>query len=1350
MAQEIGTHRVTVSRVSLSAPPDTGDPVEVYWRESQSTISEAASAGQALVALLRSASATEVRVPITVAGTGVRGQDYELRTGPGLNSPLLPADVIVFPAGSTAQAIYLSPVDDGASEVTETVLVSLAESSATGGAIVGAVLGSPVTHTVFIENAAPGSDPVVSFAVGTSTISEGDEGDTTQKSIRLVLSKPAVGGELVTYTTGGSASGADFFITPGTVQWAAGQTEATLLFSAVGDDVINPDETVEITLASPTGLTIGSLATHVVTIEDDDEGTGPIVVQWAQSVQFVSEGSGQRQIVIQVTEGGTTHGGMTLAVSVIGSGTTAIPGVDYTLDSRSVTIPPGIAQSAALVTLLQNDDSDENRTLQLELTTDDATVGPKNVIDLTIQDSGSGDFKDGDLFSTLGERLAPERVQFDENDPHILCYANRVEVVTDIAGTQGIMLPPGGSSSLWVMYEALRQAEAIWKAINPTTWMNAEMGDELECVRIQARDRNWNSSEQTIIGGSSGQFAINGSPTEAPSWNTVQSDVGKKVMRDIIIYPEFPQPYIAWTTAWAWDFSLGIVDNFRLERIHAQGRHFVKSPFFVSKSNDGSAQGRIKLYDVFGQNRDDGTGTFGWGSSSAPRRQKWGLRAAARASWDIRHQANLPYVTMDSCEEHYVYVDAPQGPKTWPKMLGNYFIGVRGSFVDPPWRTAIQVASRPLSNPGDNGSGDLIYIRCQGLGVGGEVQSGGQGFTVWTHDGRVYFKDCEYLQGPWPKSMGGLGLLSDLGWACEDEFPHGTPVYEIAPGEMYQTPEVVIDGYTYDVSSQGSQSRTAMKFYGVQTVRLIKFEFKNATSDQIGMNSGGYPGLGFTKTFDVSELRYPDSHPQAGELYTGPFSQYPGFAPGTKLGDGYHRNWYDLGGYLEQSYPLSDRQINLYPASTVPQQYAGRLVEGLGNIPDWEPQSGEVTKALPGLPELGFTSSAPLIVSAQEVATYDLDVTMGQASMCRLRYAFAAGAGSTAVQGQDWVFAQGSPGSIVGPQTVTEDWDVPECGQGYLLYRNGEIQVTVLADFAGTASRTVDVEIVNAELELPKGSGTYVLLQGSALGFPPRFDEGSTGTTSAGVPYTGPNTILTDNTVIEGVIFDTTLTIAASNVTIRNCLFSVEGADYCLINTGGFSGSESGLVVEDCEFRYAENAVLCIEGTYRRIYIHDVGADGIKLQQNSTSFVWEDSYVTRIGNTDYNPNPDVHGDGIQVREDQGGSMRIHGVNFDCWNNGPEFLVTACILLQAKAGSITGNIVIEECYLGGGSYPVYLTDPASFGAPSDVSLLDNIWNTPEWLSGPLNSAANETAVTGNRRGDTGANVDAELIAGTGWS
>lgn len=127
--------------------------------------------------------------------------------------------------------------------------------------------------------------------------------------------------------------------------------------------------------------------------------------------------------------------------------------------------------------------------------------------------------------------------------------------------------------------------------------------------------------------------------------------------------------------------------------------------------------------------------------------------------------------------------------------------------------------------------------------------------------------------------------------------------------------------------------------------------------------------------------------------------------------------------------------------------------------------------------------------------------------------------------------------------------------------------------------------------------------QSSACAYPNFPNASCTGYQHTGVtltPYTGPMTITTAGTVIDGKLISGDLNIVANNVTVKRS--KVQGGR---INTG--YSAQSGAVIEDVEIDAGRSVSSCIgesNFTARRVNLHGCG-QGV----NAYNFTLTDSYI---------------------------------------------------------------------------------------------------------------------------------------------
>src|SRR5262249_15318112 len=129
--------------------------------------------------------------------------------------------------------------------------------------------GSPATGTITNDDTAP------VFTIDSPTVAEGDNGDTPSLTFTVTLTGATALSSSVAYAiTGGSAvSGTDFTpLASGTLTFdpGAGPQTKTIAISLIGNQKLQSDRTIEVTLSSPSNATVSSTnGVGTGTIDDD-------------------------------------------------------------------------------------------------------------------------------------------------------------------------------------------------------------------------------------------------------------------------------------------------------------------------------------------------------------------------------------------------------------------------------------------------------------------------------------------------------------------------------------------------------------------------------------------------------------------------------------------------------------------------------------------------------------------------------------------------------------------------------------------------------------------------------------------------------------------------------------------------------------------------------------------------------------------------------------------------------------------------------------------------------------------------------------------------------------------------
>ena len=315
------------------------------------TVAEGAGTATIVVQLSNVSSQT-VTVPFTVGGTATGGTDYTITASP-----------LTIATGNTTGTVTVSVVNDAVAELDETIVVTL-------GAPTNGALGTPATHTITI---AANDMPTVSLSAAGQTVAEGVGTATLTVQLSNVSSQVVT----VPFTVGGTATGGtDYTITASPVTVPAGSTTATLTVAVVDDAVAEPNETVVVTLGSPTNATLGTPATHTVTIAANDTPTA----SFSAAGQAVAEGVGTATLTVQLSNASSQVVTVPYAV-----GGTATAGTDYTIPASPLTIAAGSTTGTVTVTVLDDAVGEPDETIVVTLgTPTGATLGTPAMHTLTI------------------------------------------------------------------------------------------------------------------------------------------------------------------------------------------------------------------------------------------------------------------------------------------------------------------------------------------------------------------------------------------------------------------------------------------------------------------------------------------------------------------------------------------------------------------------------------------------------------------------------------------------------------------------------------------------------------------------------------------------------------------------------------------------------------------------------------------------------------------------------------------------------------------------------------------------------------------------------------------------------
>ncbi|MEA9786279.1 putative Ig domain-containing protein [Xanthomonas campestris pv. raphani] len=276
---------------------------------------------------LSQTSNSATTVNIASSGTATSGGDYTGAVGS-----------VVVPANTTTATFPITPIADGTVEADETVIMSVASGSGYG-------IGSPSSATATILN-----DDVPSASIAVSPASVSEDG-ATNLVYTVTLDQAPVNATSVAFSVGGSAtSGTDYAAVNSPLVIGAGQTTGTITINPTADSIVEPDETVVISLASGSGYSVGSPDSATGTIANDDV---PSLSINDVSLNEGDAGTSNATFTVSLSQPAGA-GGVSFDIATADGSATA--GVDYVASSLTgQTIPAG--SSSATFTVLVNGDT---------------------------------------------------------------------------------------------------------------------------------------------------------------------------------------------------------------------------------------------------------------------------------------------------------------------------------------------------------------------------------------------------------------------------------------------------------------------------------------------------------------------------------------------------------------------------------------------------------------------------------------------------------------------------------------------------------------------------------------------------------------------------------------------------------------------------------------------------------------------------------------------------------------------------------------------------------------------------------------------------------------------------------
>ncbi|MBK7997668.1 MAG: putative Ig domain-containing protein [Verrucomicrobia bacterium] len=298
-------------------------------------------------------------VTLTVTRTGGKAGevtvDYLTVDGGALGEEDFTSDfgTLTFPDGVTSQTIVIGLNNDDFDETNETFEVVL---DAPGG---GASLGTKnVASVIITDNDSAGE---IKFSAAAIKVDETDG----EAVVTLTRSGGTAEGVTVDVTvTGGTATtDEDYSLGSETVEFAAGETTATLSLIINDDPDSEGDETVLLQLTNPMGgATLGKGTNATVQIVDDE-------VSFQLSAEAYTASEAAATVVVTVTRSGPTTGTSTVDLSTIDD--TAEADADFGGTNVTVTFGPGVSSRTVPIRILRDEVVEGDEAFGIELSNPD-------------------------------------------------------------------------------------------------------------------------------------------------------------------------------------------------------------------------------------------------------------------------------------------------------------------------------------------------------------------------------------------------------------------------------------------------------------------------------------------------------------------------------------------------------------------------------------------------------------------------------------------------------------------------------------------------------------------------------------------------------------------------------------------------------------------------------------------------------------------------------------------------------------------------------------------------------------------------------------------------------------------
>ena len=184
------------------------------------------------------------------------------------------------------------------------------------------------------------------ISVADASVTEGNNGTSTL-AFTVTLSAAASGPVTVAYATsnGTAKAGQDYVARTGTLTFAAGETSKVVHVQVTGDTAVEANETVRLTLSSPTGAAIKDGSAIGTIVNDDSAPLPTLSVNDASSAEGSAAAPGHTTFTVSLSAAAT--GPVTVQFATADG--TAKAGSDYVAQSGTLTFAAGETQKTITI-----------------------------------------------------------------------------------------------------------------------------------------------------------------------------------------------------------------------------------------------------------------------------------------------------------------------------------------------------------------------------------------------------------------------------------------------------------------------------------------------------------------------------------------------------------------------------------------------------------------------------------------------------------------------------------------------------------------------------------------------------------------------------------------------------------------------------------------------------------------------------------------------------------------------------------------------------------------------------------------------------------------------------------------